>query len=160
MTPKRVLCHLAILGYLLFTFAGFTLTMTKLLIPLPYFFVQWSYGMMAPYQGDTPWNGDLVVEGQLPDGTTQIVSLDPYMPYLFGEANARRFLRIYRPLGWEVQRWKFTEFGLMLLDRERAAGRPYTVLHLYFDRWPRSNGGFEFLHQPLFTEREFITDVR
>jgi hypothetical protein len=120
----------------------------------------WSYGMMAPYQGDTDWNGDVLAEGQLPDGTWHVVSLDPYLPYGSGEKNVRKFLRTYQKLGPLGHREKFTQWALLLLGHERAQGRNYQAIRFTFEKWPRSTGGFEFLRRSPFVEKQYITEVR
>ena len=158
---RRVLRHTAVLAYLLVTAIAFVFTMTRVRIPLvPYKVMHWSYGMMAPYQGDTSWNGDFIYEGQLANGTWEVISLDRYMPFGFGEKNVRKFLRVYQKYGAEEHHKKFTEHALMLLDRERARGKDYTAVRVWFDQWPRSNGGYEFLHTREFTTRRLITSVQ
>lgn len=133
--------------------------MTKLEFPLPEWVTHWSYGMMAPYQGDTSWNGDFLYEGQLPDGTWEPIDVDAYLPYSFGERNVRKFLRVYQRYGDAEHRRRFGEFALLLLEREQDRGRPYTSVRVFFDQWERSPAGYEYLHTPLFTTRELVTQV-
>lgn len=147
---KKLLQHGVVLGYLTITAGAFVFTMTKLEPPLPDQLVRWSYGMMAPYQGDTSWNADFVYEGRLPDGSWETIDVDPYMPYGFGERNVRKFLRVYARFGLPMQRRKFTEFGQQLLDRERARGRQYSAVRIFFESWPRSPAGYGHLRTPLF----------
>lgn len=160
MTGRRLL-HTIVFLYLTITLLAFFFTMTR----WPAFLgkidaVYWSYGMMAPYQGDTSWNADLVAEGQLPDGSWEEISFDPYMPYGFPEQNVRKFLRVYKRMRTGMQKQKFTELALQLLDKERERGKQYAAVRFFFDRWDRSPAGYEFLHTPLFTEREFVTEVQ
>jgi hypothetical protein len=157
MRPFRVLQHGILWVYLLVTSGAFVLTMSKYEPPFPRTLVHWSYGMMAPYQGDTSWNADFVYEGQLPDGTWEKINLDHYLPYEFGERNVRKFLRIYRGLGPAGHRRKFREYATLLRDHEKAAGRVYGSIRVYFDTWPRSPAGYSFLYLPAFTTRELIT---
>ena len=153
---KRISQHIVVIVFLILTLTALILTMTKLLV-LPLSIVRWSYGMMAPYQGDTYFSADFVYEGRLPDGSWEVITIDPYMPYEFGETNVRKFLRIYQDRGTEGQRKKFTDFALILLERERARGTPYTAVRIWFEQWDRSSGGYEFLRTPLFTKRELVT---
>ena len=115
---------------------------------------------MAPYQGDTSWNADFVYEGQKPDGTWEPIDVDAYMPYGFGERNVRKFLRVYQGLGPLGHRKKFLEYALMLLDRERANGRNYQAVRVWFEQWDRSPAGYEFLRLPAFTSRELLAEAR
>ncbi len=157
----RFLQHAVVIVYLTITAAAFIFTMSVgNLSLLPYAWFHWNYGMMSPYQGDVSWNKGLMVEGELPNGKHALVDLEPYLPYGFGERNVRLFMRMFLSLGEQAYRDKFAQLGLMILDRERAAGRPYTSLTLRFDQWPRSPAGYEFLHLPLFTTQEFITRVQ
>jgi hypothetical protein len=160
MLPRRLLQHAVILLYLTVTFGAFFFTMTKHEFPfLPYPVIHWSYGMMAPYQGDTDWNADLRAEG-LKDGSWERIDLNPYFPFGHGEKNVRMFLRIYLGRGLNGQRDKYTELALQILDRERERGKEYASVRLYFDTWWRSPDGFEALRLPGFTESEFLTQVQ
>lgn len=141
------------------TVEAFVLTMFKVRLP-PYPLVHWAYGMMAPYQGDTSWNADFVYEGLRGDGAWESIDVDAYMPYGFGERNVRKFLRIYKGLGDAGHRQKFGEFALLLLDRERAHGREYRAVRVWFEQWPRSPAGYGYLHTPLFTARELVIQVQ
>lgn len=157
----RLLQHGVVLAFCAITTAAFLYTMTRITLPfIPSPLIYWGYSMMAPYQGDVPWNNDLYVEGQLPDGTWEEVSLDPYLPHGFGERNVRKFFRVYGHAGSKSKRPLYTAYFLQILDRERARGKSYSSLRVYWDTWDRSNGGFDFLHTPLFTKREFITQVQ
>ena len=155
---EKLLQRAVVIAYLMITAGAFVFTMTKLEPPLPEDVLRWSYGMMAPYQGDTSWNADFVYEGQLPDGSWEAIDVDPYMPYGFGERNVRKFLRVYEREGLPMQRRKFTEFGQLLLDRERARGKQYSELRVFFESWPRSPISYDALRTPLFrTAHDLVT---
>ncbi len=149
-----------LLIYLAVTAGALIFTFTKVALLLPEAVTHWSYGMIAPYQGDTSWNGDFIYEGQRSDGSWEVIDLDPYMPYIFGEQNARKFLRVYQRLGNLDHRRKFGEFALLVLDRERARGKSYQAIRVWFDQWDRSPAGYEYLHTPEFTRRELVTTAR
>ncbi len=106
---------------------------------------------MAPYQSDDPINFRVVATGYASDGTSQRIELAPYLPYGFGERNAREMLRLHDlPLS-ALHRSHFVAFGLRILEQERARGRYFTHLDLALHFWERSPAWYEFLHQPLFT---------
>ncbi len=153
---KTLLQRLLVVAYLFLTAAAFVFTLFHVTF-VPYAWIHWSYGMMAPYQGDTDVNADLMAEGEASPGHWQAINLDSYMPYGFGERNARKFLRVYEPLGEQTEREKYTELTLEILDRERAGGRAYHALRLTIDTWPRSPDGFEALHHAPYTQKEFVT---
>lgn len=157
MRPFRTLQHAVLWGYVVITAGAFVLTMTKHEPPLPYALVHWSYGMMAPYQGDTSWNADFVYEGRLPDGSWEKIDLDSYLPYGFGERNVRKFLRVYKRLGPDGHRRMFRQYAIGLLEKERTKGKQYDAVRVFFDQWPRSPAGYSFLYLPAFTTRELIT---
>ncbi len=137
------------------------LTMTKTWPPfLPRALVHWSYGMMAPYQGDTSWNADFRYEGLLNNGKWETIDLARYMPYGFGERNVRKFLRIYQTLDTDGQRSKFNLFAQQVLALERKRGIPYQAVRVTYEQWPRSPAGYEYLHLPAFTTYLPITEVR
>ncbi len=156
---RRFIQQTIVIVYLAVTAGALTYTMARIRI-LPRWATRWSYGMMAPYQGDNSWSADVVYEGERPDGTRRSIDLDPYMPYIFGEQNQRKFLVAFRTPDGELQRRKVTEFALLLLDRERARGNEYRTIRVYFEQWDRSPAGYEFLHTPVFTAREFLTQVQ
>lgn len=160
MRPPRVILHAVVLSYLFVTAGAFVFTMTKWHPPIPASILRWSYGMMAPYQGDTGWNADFVYEGRLADGTWETIDLDAYLPYGFGERNVRKFLRVYKRDGDAEHRRKFAEYALLLWDHERARGKEYTAVRMFFETWPRSPAGYSFLRLPAFTTRELIRTVQ
>ena len=162
MRFRTVLEHAVIVGYLLITASAlvFTLSIQRVTPPfIPRFFLYWSYGMMAPYQGDDAWNSALMTQGRRLDGAWVNVSLDRYMPYGAGERNAREFFRVFQAQGDDVKLAKLQDFLRQFQRHEAQQGNTYTSVRAYWDTWPRSTGGFQFLHQPLFTKRVFITQV-
>ncbi len=159
---SRTVQQSAVLVFLAVTLSGIWFTFTRIPVPLvPWELQYYSYGMMAPYQGDTPWNGDFLYEGMLPDGTWETITTDRYLPYGFGERNVRKVLRKYVGSGPGVRQRKFTDFALQLLDRERERGKPYRSVRITYEQWPRSNAGYAFLrHEPFFLERQLVTQVQ
>ncbi len=156
---RRFLQHLVLIAYLSVTFSALVFTIFKIEFVFPAWVTHWSYGMMAPYQGDTSWNADFIYEGKLADGTWHVINLDPYMPYGFGERNVRKFLRVYQTLSDAVQEAKFREFATLILHHEQEHGRPYVAIRGFYDQWDRSPAGYEFLHTPLFTTRTLVIQV-
>ncbi len=157
---RRFLQQLVVIVYCLMTVSALFFTMTKTAFPLPHPVIRWNYGMMAPYQGDTTWNADFIYEGRRADGTWEVINTDPYLPHGFGEKNVRKFMRVFAYLGGLGHRVKFGEYALLLMDRERARGRDYRAIRVWFDQWDRSPAGYEYLHTPLFTTRELVTQVQ
>ena len=128
----------------------------------PWPLVRWSYGMMAPYQGDTDFNDDLLAEGKRADGTWQKIDLDPYFPVGHGEKNVRKHLRTFKPAegvdpaGYHAA---FSVFGKQLLERERLRGREYRAVRLTWQQWPRSPLGYEARKNPPDLLERVITEV-
>jgi hypothetical protein len=162
LRPAVLLRHAFLLLYLFVTVSAFlyTFTITALRVPgIPYLVLRWAYGMMAPYQGDNEWNRALLVEARLPDGTWTPVDISRYMPYGFGERNAREFFRVFEPKGDAYKKQKIGEFASQILAKERARGMPYAALRVSFEDWPRSPGGFEHLRHDPFIDRTFLIQV-
>ncbi|MBI3331858.1 hypothetical protein HYZ99_02755 [Candidatus Peregrinibacteria bacterium] len=158
MKFSRVIQQSTVVIYLAITVSAFLYTMVRVTPPIPRLLLFWSYGMMAPYQGDTWFNDDLRAEGQLPDGSFELISLDPYIPTGFGERNVRKHLKTFQP-DHDTYRRKFTAFARALLERERARGKLYDAVRLTWLSWPRSPEGYDALKHPPFLTEEFITQV-
>jgi hypothetical protein len=160
--PCVILRHVLLGAYLYVTLAAFlfAFTINTVRLPgIPYRVLLWAYGMMAPYQGDDEWNGALRVEARGPDSAWQTIDIARYMPYGFGERNAREFFRVFEVGGEDAQKEKVTEFARQLLEREQARGMPYRAIRISFEKWPRSPGGFEQLRLEPFIQRTFLTQV-
>ncbi len=156
----RAVRQTVVLAYLCVTALAFLYTMVRVRPPAMLWpVVRFSYGRMAPYQGDTETNEDLVLEGQLPDGRWEVIALEPYFPFGFGEANVRVYLRSFKARGHDVLRAKYAELGLQILAREHEQGRTYTTLRLLWQEWPRSPAGFDFLRRVPFVETSVIAQV-
>lgn len=158
MKFRPVLLQAVVIGYLAWTACAFVLTMTKIQL-LPMGILRWSYGMMAPYQGDTPWNADFAYEGRLPSGTWETIDIDHYFPQQQGERNVRKFIRTYQAEGPAAHTEKFTEFAQILLGHERDRGKQYDAVRIWYEEWPRSPAGYQALHLSTFTTRQFVTQV-
>lgn len=166
----RIVKSALIFFYFAITASAILFTLTRIRVPfLPWFFIRWSYNVMAPYQGDTDFNDDLVAEGELPNGVWEQVNLDPYLPFGKGERNVRKHLRSFQmreqhffpdPADDGLYLAKFQEFATQLLAHEREKGNTYEAIRLTWVSWPRSPDGYEALRIPLFTKEEIITIVR
>ncbi len=153
-----VLQQAVVLAYVTITASAFLYTMLRIKPPVPRLLLYWSYGMMAPYQGDTWFNDDLRAEGKLADGTWEEISLDRYLPAGPGEKNVRKHLKTFQP-DHDTYRRKFTTFALQLLARERDQGKPYDAVRLMWLSWPRSPAGHDYLKMSPYMTEEFITQV-
>lgn len=154
--------HSIIALYLFVTGAAFLYTMTRIWTPIiPRQILLFSYGMMAPYQRDSEWNYDVVAEGQLADGSWEQIDLKAYYPYEPGEGVIRRQLTTYQKLlSKELRQRRFTDLAIMLLDRERAKGKPYVGVRLWSHKWGRSPAGYEYLRRPPMLMTDLLADVR
>lgn len=154
--------------YLAITASAILYTITRIRVPfLPWFFVRWSYNTMAPYQGDTDFNDDLVAEGLI-GRTWHPISLDPYLPFGHGEKNVRKHLRSFQmreqhffpdPADDGLYISKYREFATQLLAHEREKGNTYEAIRLTWVTWPRSPEGYEAMRIAPFMKEELITEV-
>jgi hypothetical protein len=157
---RRGLRHAGILFYLLVTFAAFLFTMTRVRVPvLPWPLVAFSYGMMAPYQGYHPWNGDLRAEGLAASGGWERVDLSPYFPFGRGEANIRTFFLTFRARGESELRDQERKFARQVWVRESESGRTYRHLRMWREQWPASPLGFDALRREPFVTTELLSQV-
>jgi hypothetical protein len=156
----RIFRHAILAGYLAVTGAALVFTLTGLRADLGWPLVHWSYGMMAPYQSDSEWNEDYRAEGLSADGRWEEVSLDRYLPVGFGEQVTRRHLASFLAEGIARQREKYTEQARILLMHERAGGKNYQALRVWFDLWPKSPAGYDFHRREPFLKRELVTQVQ
>ncbi|MBI1813004.1 hypothetical protein HY285_02045 [Candidatus Peregrinibacteria bacterium] len=160
MSPIRFLQNAIVVAFLAITGSAFLFTMTRVALPVPRPLLLFSYGMMAPYQGDDEWNNALIAEGRLPDGTWQSIDLDRSFPVGRGERTIRERLQGVRFFAKEKVQQAYSAFAVQLLTHERERGATYTAVRLWNDDWPRSPGGYEQLHLPAFTTRTFLTFVQ
>lgn len=118
---------------------------------------RFSYGMLAPYQGDSGTNAEPVVIAYDDSGATTMLAIDKYFPGIRGERNSRMrlekasqdprlFARQYEPILTHI------------LAHEREDGHPYVFLQLFLEVWPRSPLGYEALR--IKPQRYFITQVQ
>ena len=152
MSLRLFFQQLVVVCYLVITAAAFVYTMTReRLLPQPV--ISWSFGMMAPYQGDTDWNAVLVAEGKLTSGAWQRIDLEPfYRPFSHGEGLIRRYFFHDGTFGTPGNTTRYRQLGEALLRLEQRAGHPFTAIRFTLEQWPRTPEGFEAKHLPQFTK--------
>ncbi len=158
---RRIVPHIVITVYGIISLLGLWGTMFHQITHVPWLrtAVFFSYGMMAPYQGDVSWNNDFIAQGLRRDGVWEAIDLAPYYPQIFGEANAMQFLRSFAAGGRRLQ--GYVDYALQLKAREAEQGRAYEEVRLVWREWPRSPGGFYFLARaPFFMEEREYARVR
>ncbi|MEK7591551.1 MAG: hypothetical protein AAB489_05105 [Patescibacteria group bacterium] len=146
MRARLLLLQAILLFYLAITIAGFLFTMLRIRLPLPWVLVRFSYNMMAPYQGDTDINEEMVAEG-LRNSFWEPIDLNPYFPVGAGEKNVRMYLRSFRSTEDQRAVGAYTDFAVALLERERANGHQWKEVRLTWEEWPRSPLGFSALRK-------------
>lgn len=143
MKLSRTFFDTLIVTYLLMTAAAFYLTMTHrfpenfLRLPLHYV-----YGMMAPYQGASPLNRELVLVGYDERGVATVIDMDRYFPGLKGERNARQMLDQIADRSTETLR---TYYLLYLQDIDahlQDEGRAFLSYALWRETWAQSPEGY------------------
>lgn len=143
---------LGIALYLSFTANALVYTVIhRSLLPTPV--IRYFYGMMAPYQGYSTYNVELVAEGKKADGSWDTIDLLPYFPGSTGERTFREFLLSHRVRGQEVTQRGYERMAEQLREKESKHGRPYAAVRLIFEMWPVSPDGYESFRLPAFTER-------
>jgi hypothetical protein len=157
--PLVTRCFLdsVIVAYLLITAGGMYITVTHeplfVLQPL----ARYSYGMLAPYQGDSDWNSDIAVVAWQGNASV-LLPVDTYFPGMLGERNVRMILS-HIP-AWETHEKKqaFERVFSQILTHERQAGRPYDRIDVYAEDWLRSPESYD-ARRPS-ARRFFLLSVR
>lgn len=109
--------------------------------------------MMAPFQGYTTQNYELVAEGRPRGGVWTEINLQQYIPTGRGEFS-------YRGFSLEFTQEKrgtanlYDIFATKLQAAEARQGRAYSDIRLLRRRWPVSPAGYHYLNQA-----EFRTDT-
>jgi len=156
MQPKKILAHTFILCYVAITFFAALFAFTKKQItPIPWPIIRYSYGMMAPYQGYSTTNVDLLAEGKEEDGTWKTIDLDPYYPMIRGTQVMYRRLRSFHAQGAKVHKEKYTELAELLLGKEGT----YESIRLTWQEWPVSPEGWDANRTNDLITDYFITQV-
>lgn len=156
---KRTFLDALICVYLLTTIGGLITTVTHE-VPLPFFaaFTGFSYGMLAPYQGDNDQNVELAAVGIDAFGRTTLIPIDRYYPGRHGERNVRQRLEIYIFKSEHLRGQSLVPFFTQILEHERSEGHPYVRLDFYADQWTRSPEGYDALR--MHATHTLITSVR
>jgi len=148
MSLRRVLTHTLIITYLFLTAYAFFFTMVRQKISIvPEGVLHFFYGMMAPYQGYTTYNFDLLAEGKNEEGQWETINLDPYYPMLLGHQVMYRRLRTFHYEGEEESRHGYTKLAELLRKHEEEKGEIYTSVRLTWQTWPMSPFGWDAMRR-------------
>ncbi len=155
----RTLLDAIIFVYLLITIGGLITTVThESPVPRLAAFTEFSYGMLAPYQGDDDQNREPVVVGTDASGTTTLVPVDLYFAGRHGERNARQRLQIFLFENERMREQALIPFLIQILEHEHRKGNPYVRLDWYEDQWTRSPQRYDA--NRMSATHMFITSVR
>jgi len=156
-----ILQRLLLIYFLLMTTYAFAFTMTKVeWFPfIPWKVLRYHYGMMAPYQGYSTTNADLLAEGKKSDDTWEEIDLAPYYPMHRGSAIMYRRLRSFYPESKELHQKKYEELAALLKKHEGGRGRAYEAVRLTWIEWPTSIEGFTAMKKESEMKKYFITEV-
>lgn len=159
LDTKRIFLDAIICTYLLITIGGLITTVTHE-APIPFLeaLTHFSYGMLAPYQGDTDQNVEPAVVGTDALGRSTLVPIDGYFSGIHGERNVRQLMGIFLFENDHLRAQALVPFLSHILEHERRSGHPYVRLDLYEDQWTRSPNGYDALR--ILATHTFITSVR
>ena len=143
---KKILAQLFLLYFLVMTTyaLAYTMTRTQFLPFIPWPVLHYHYGMMAPYQGTTSYNADLLAEG-LRDGTWHTINLEPCYPMIRGNKIMYRRMRSFSFLGNDIHKQKYAELAAKLRALEERKGNAYESIRLTWEEWPKSALGWDAL---------------
>jgi hypothetical protein len=157
LSLRRALFDSLLVTYLLLTAWAFFVTMTHIFPTGPLRpFVIFSYGMMAPYQGASDINTELVLVTMTEEGITERHSIDRYFPGLHGERNSRQLLEQFADRSLESLQPHYIIFLEQFLELARNDGRNYKSVRLYSESWKHDERGYED-GRDRGVERAFLT---
>ncbi len=154
----RIVLDALIVLYLFITIGGLFTTFTHRPFFLLTALTDFSYGMLAPYQGDEDQNYELAVVGWDGQGRSTLVATDQYFPGDKGERISRQLFGTFTfktPFG---RAQKYVPFLTYILNYEGAKGHPYVRLEAYEDQWTRSPQGYDALRMRAL--HTFMTQVQ
>ncbi len=153
--------NLFLVFYLWVTCSAFLVTVFRIPALPPYAIVEYSYGMMAPYQSPGTENQQLLIEGQKSDGTWEAIDLAPYYPVLFGERNVREFYAMYYHEEYPSEPFDVrSHYAQKLFELEKAKGHAYTALRFYWEQWPYKVGPFDAGNIPGLTKKTLLFEQK
>lgn len=154
VTNQKLFLHSAILSYLLLLGSGLTFTLFRYSV-LPMNMVQPFYGTMAPFQGYTTENYELVAEGRPAGGIWQEINLQQYIPAGRGEFSYRGYNLEYEAgLQGEINLYEL--YAKKVQAAETRNGRTYDEVRLIRRRWPTSPAGYHYLNRPEFRTDDIL----
>ncbi len=151
MYPRQWLISMGILAYLFLTFCAWTYTLFRW-SPLPWHAERFFFGMMAPYQGYSLQNVEMVAEGKRANGTWERIDVQSYFPGSRGERNFRSFLLDFRTSD-EAAKIAYKKFAGLVRTHESIHGKLYDEVRITFDAWPVSPEGWYAMRKPPFVQR-------
>ena len=160
MSPhERIFINLVLCLYFVITAGGMYQTAThnrSWAFPL---LSEFSYGMLAPFQGDSDINAEVVLIAEEAGGATRILPVGRFFQGELGERTARSLLEQLKGRG-ELSALQeiYDPMLSQMLQHERERGHPYVSLSLYKEEWPKSAEGYEALRTRSI--RTFIASVR
>ena len=143
---RHLLLHSLLLSYVVLLIAalGYTIFRWEL---LPKELVLPVYATMAPYQGYTTVNTELVVEGQTDEGVWQQIDIHSYVPSGRGEFSYRGFM-LKETATMEQRNDRYDIFARHVQRLEKERGREWQSVRLILREWPKSPHGYHVLNTP------------
>lgn len=154
---RRTTVDALIVSYFVVTSLGVYTTFTHqspaFLRPLTRF----SYGMLAPYQGDSDENYDIAVVAWH-QNMSVLHPVHQYVPGIFGEKILRITMVFIPEKDIEGRRKAYTSFFSQILEHERDTGKQIDRFDVYSEVWQRSPLSY-YERRPL-AKREFLLSVQ
>lgn len=142
MHTQRTFLDALILSYCGLLAAAFFVAMTHRFPTVLRGPILFAYGMIAPYQGASNNNTELVLVGYQDSGVATIIDLDGYFPGLHGERNARQNFDMLAETSIEKLAPFYGNYVSQIFDHEKAKGNMFTHLELIREQWPKSVEGY------------------
>ncbi len=155
---EQIFLNIVISLYLVITAGGMYQTVTHIQSPIFPTLSQFSYGMLAPYQGDSDINAEVVLIAEEEGGATRILPVGRFFQGELGERTVRSLLEQLKDRDVPALREIYEPMLVQILQHERDKGHAYLSLSIYQEAWPKSVDGYEALRTRSI--RTFIASVR
>lgn len=114
--------------------------MFRIRVPgVPWPFLRFAYGTMAPYQGFSTVNSFFRAEGELENGVFESIDLQSYLHLPQGEFIIL-FFRLKNHTSSSLQPYQYV--AQRLFEEENKRGKKYRSARLLVEQWPMSVRGF------------------
>ncbi len=147
---RRLLQHVIVFGYVIMMIAGFIFAVSRMALPIPRFFTDWSYRMIAPFQGYDKENYDVLIDAKRPDGSWQTIDPATLLSLPRSKRTAFFMMSNFKDAPIDERYEHYKELANGMLSYLQSTGEDYDSLRMSFLFWPQSPLGIEHFRDSTF----------